>query len=57
MLATTEYRFPLVLVVTLVCGLSSAGAAPEKHFSGPFKITITASKTINATVKSTYLYP
>jgi transglutaminase-like putative cysteine protease len=36
---------------------SAAANDSEKHFEGPYKITITASKNIRATVKSVYRYP
>ena len=54
---STEYRFPLALVLTSMCAGSAAGVASENQFEGPYKITITASKKIRATVKSVYRYP
>jgi transglutaminase-like putative cysteine protease len=55
----TESRFTLALM--LICAFACAGSnaviASEKRFEGPYKITITASKTIRATVKSAYRYP
>jgi transglutaminase-like putative cysteine protease len=54
---TTENRFLLVVVLAFVCTGSAAGDAADKRFSGPFKITITASKRIHATVTSAYHYP
>jgi transglutaminase-like putative cysteine protease len=54
---TLEYRFVLALVLSSLCALSAAGAESEKHFDGPYKITITASQSIRAIVKSAYRFP
>lgn len=54
---TTRYRIPLAFVVFVVCAESAAVGAFEKHFEGPYKVTITASKNIRATVTSVYRYP
>ena len=56
-MGTLEYRFVLALVLWWTCALSAEGAEFEKHFEGPYKITITASKRVRATVKSTYRFP
>lgn len=55
---STQSRFPVVLIWTIVCaGGTATVAASEKHFEGPYKITIAASKTIRATVTTSYRYP
>jgi transglutaminase-like putative cysteine protease len=54
---TAEYRFLLALVVPGIFARSVAADDLEKHFEGPYKITITASKKIRATVTSVYHYP
>ena len=56
-MTTPEYRFPLALVLTSVCALSVLRAEAEKHFEGPHKIVITASKNVRATVKAAYHFP
>ena len=43
-MGTPKFRFLLALVLTWMCAGSAAGAESEKHFEGPYKITITASK-------------
>jgi transglutaminase-like putative cysteine protease len=54
---TPKYRFLPALVLTWVCAGSAAAAEPEKHFEGPYKIAITASRNVRATVKSAYRFP
>ena len=54
---TLNYPFVLVLGLSWICVQSAAGAGFEKHFEGPYKITITASKRVRVTVKSTYRFP
>ncbi len=56
-MGTLNYRFVLVLALSWICVQSAAGAEFEKNFEGPYKITITASKRVRATVKSTYRFP
>jgi transglutaminase-like putative cysteine protease len=56
-MGTLRNRFVRALILSWACFPSAAGAAPEKHFEGPFKITITASKRVRATVKSAYRFP
>ena len=55
-MGTLEYRFALALIFSWAC-VSSAAAAPEKRFEGPYKITIKSSKRVRATVKSAYRFP
>jgi transglutaminase-like putative cysteine protease len=54
---TAEYRILFAFVLTSVCALSAAGAESDKHFEGPYKIAITASKNVRATVKAAYHFP
>ena len=56
-MGTLNYPFVLVLGLSWICVQSAAGAGFEKHFEGPYKITITASKRVRVTVKSTYRFP
>ena len=52
-----EHRFLLACLLTWACAGSAAGVESEKRFEGPYKITITASKNVRATVKSAYRFP
>ena len=54
---STDSRFPLALFLAYACAGSATVEASDKHFEGPYKITIAASKNIRATVKSVYRYP
>jgi transglutaminase-like putative cysteine protease len=56
-MGTLECRFLLALVLSWMCTRSAAGAEAEKRFEGPYKITIRASKSTRATVKSAYRFP
>jgi transglutaminase-like putative cysteine protease len=50
-------RFVLALILSWICAQLARGAESEKHFEGPYKITITASKNVRATAKATYRFP
>jgi transglutaminase-like putative cysteine protease len=54
---TGDNRIRLALLAIWVCPYYRTEAATEKHFEGPYKVTITASKQIRATVKAAYRYP
>src|ERR1700744_2812681 len=54
---TEEYRLPFAFVLTSVFAVSAAGAESDKHFEGPYKVAITASKNVRATVKAAYHFP
>jgi transglutaminase-like putative cysteine protease len=56
-MGTLEYRFALALIVLTACVQSAGRTESEKHFEGPYKITITSSKRVRATVKSAYRFP
>jgi transglutaminase-like putative cysteine protease len=54
---TAEYRFLLAFVLTSVYARSAEGTESDKHFEGPYKVTITSSKNVRATVKAAYYFP
>jgi transglutaminase-like putative cysteine protease len=51
------FRFLVALVASGLCAHSIGAEPSAKHFEGPYKITVTASKTVRATVRSAYRYP
>ena len=56
-MGTVEFRFVLALVLLWMCPRLAEGAESEKHFEGPYKITITSSQRYRATVKTAYRFP
>jgi transglutaminase-like putative cysteine protease len=52
-----EYRLLLACLLTWVCAGSARGVESDKHFEGPYRVAITASKNVRATVKSAYRFP
>jgi len=56
-MGTLNNRFALAFMLPWVCVRSVAEAESPKHFEGPYRIRITASTKVRATVKSAYRFP